>query len=122
MADDDRMRRRREIARDAFIARRAELGLTQEDVARRAGIVVRSVVNFESQGKWPKPRSRAGLERAVEWPPGELHRRVAGPRPDFDPRLLSEISRLTPAERDWLIAWLRLQPGEEQQPPAAAEG
>lgn len=75
---DDTMKRRREIAARAFAERRRELGLTQEQVAQRGGIVVRTVQGFEA-GRWPNHSSRARLEEAVGWAPGEIDR-VAGSR------------------------------------------
>ena len=71
---DDTMRRRRELVARRFADRRDQLGLTQEKVAQRADVAVRTVANFESQGRWPNVRTRTRLERAVEWPPGEIAR------------------------------------------------
>lgn len=106
MADADR-RRRIKVAAAAFAARRGDLGLTQEDIPRRGGPSVRTVINFESQGTLPNARSRARLERAVEWPLGEIGRIAAGPAPDFDPKLLAELRQLTPDQREWLMEWLQ---------------
>lgn len=80
----------REAAARAFTERRLELGLTQERVAREADVVVRTVVNFETQGRWPNSRTRAALERAVDWPDGEISR-IASARPDT---VTEEIKRL----------------------------
>lgn len=100
MPDD--MRRRRNIAAAAFAARRRELQLTQEQVAQRGDIVVRSVQNFESQGRWPNARTRASLERAVEWPAGEIERVASGQTAgDGGAPLLAAIDRLQ-AELDQL--------------------
>lgn len=98
MADD--MTRRREIAAAAFIMRRSELGLTQEDVAYRGGIAVKSVHNFEAHRRYPNARTRACLERAVEWPVGEIERRASGNGTGEGP-LLAAIDRLQ-AELDQL--------------------
>lgn len=111
MPDD--MKRRREIARHAYIARRGELGLTQEQVARRGDIVVRTVQNFES-GKWPNARSRARLEKAVDWPPGEIDRVASGQGTDNTP-LLAAIDRLQ-AELDQLRAEYARSQGKKVEP------
>jgi len=66
----------RAAAAAAFTARRGELSLTQEEVARRGKVSVRTVQNFEA-GKWPHASSRARLERAVGWDNGEIARLVA---------------------------------------------
>ena len=120
MADD--MKRRRQIAAAAFAARRGELGLSQEDVARRGEIVVKTVHNFEAQGRWPNTRTRARLERAVGWEPGEIARIATVPKPDLDPKLLSLASQLTDEEAEALILWLRQSRDEGPDQPAAANG
>lgn len=92
MADD--MRRRRELAARAFIMRRKDLGLTQEQVAQRAGVVVRTISNFEN-GRWPNARTRALIEEAVDWEPGEIERTATPPCSRIDPQLLDAVSRLS---------------------------
>ena len=104
MADD--VKGRRQVAVAVFIARRGELGLTQEAVAYRASLAARTVRNFESQGVWPNAKTRAGLERAVDWPAGELARLAAGPPRDVDPELIDRILKLSRAEWEWLVGWL----------------
>jgi len=119
MADD--MKRRRDIARRAFKARRGALELTQEDAARRGGVVLRTVQNFEA-GKWPNARSRAMLERGVDWPPGEIERLAAKPEPGLDPKLVELASQLTDEEAEALIRLLRRSRDEGPDQPAAANG
>jgi transcriptional regulator with XRE-family HTH domain len=120
MADAD-MRRRIKVAAAAFAARRGDLGLTQEETARRGNVSVRTVINFESQGTRPNAVSRARLERAVQWPSGEIDRLANGPAVDVDPHLLDRLSQLSPEQRDWLIGWLRQAVTEPGGPAAAAE-
>lgn len=96
--------RSRRSAAAAFIARRGELGMTQEDVAGKAGVAVRTVQNFE-YGVWPSPRTRARIERAVGWPAGEIHRLGSPPQALVDPRLLDRISELSDEQFGWLITW-----------------
>ena len=116
----DEMKRRRQRVAAAFIERRSALKLTQEQVAQRGGIVVRTVQNFEA-GRWPNSRSRALLEKAVGWEPGEITRLAEPPRPELDPKLVELASRLTHEEREALIRFLRgLDEGPDQR--AAACG
>lgn len=118
MADDDR-ERRRQIAAAAFAARRGELGLTQQQVAERAGVAVRTVHNAESGEKWPNALTRGRLERAVRWATGELSRLASPPRRAPSPELLERVSQLTPEERQWLLDWLRRQ---DRGPAQCADG
>lgn len=62
----------------ALAARRAELNLTQEQLAQRARVVVRTVAYLEQAERWPQPRTRAAIERAVGWDEGELARIAYG--------------------------------------------
>jgi len=117
----DEMKRRRQRAAAAFTARRGELGLTQEDVAERGQIAPRTVVGFESQGKWPNPRSRARLEKAVGWASGEIARIASAAAPDLDPVLVDLASKLTDAEAEALIRFLR-QSRDEGPDRSAASG
>jgi transcriptional regulator with XRE-family HTH domain len=116
----DEMKRRRLIAAEAFAARRDELRLTQEQVAARAGIVAKTVYNFES-GRWPNSRTRRRLELAVDWPPGAIERLAEEPEPELDPRLVELASRLTDAEKEALVRLLR-QPRDEGSGQQAACG
>lgn len=111
MAMDDDMQRRRQVARDAFIRRRAELDVTQEEVARKAGVAPRTVQNLE-HGVWPQPVTRHKLEQAVGWPPGELHRLSQPPKAWIDPVLLDRASELSDDQREWMIAFLEGLRGE----------
>ena len=117
MADDDSLfRRRRRDAARAFTTRRGELDLTQEDVAARAGVSVRTVQGFEA-GTWPNPATKARLEKAVGWPPGEIARLAAPPVPFMDPQLLDRVAELDGDAREWLISWLI---AARERPPGGA--
>src|SRR5215813_11370723 len=122
MADD--MKRRRQTVAAAFAQRRKDLDLAQEEVARRGRIAVKTVYNFEARGRWPNVITRNRLEEAVGWPLGEIERLAAAPSPGLDPQLLELASRLTDAEAEALIRWLRQSrdEGQSSQPPAAANG
>jgi len=112
---DDTFRRRRRNAAAAAIARRAELGLTQEELATKAGVAPRTVTYFEA-GRWPNPHTRARIERALGWPSGEISRLAGPPRPFIDPQLLDRVSELPRDEREWMIRWLQAHLDQEQPP------
>jgi transcriptional regulator with XRE-family HTH domain len=117
----DTMSERHKRAAQAFTDRRGGLGLTQEDIAREAGIAVRTVQNFES-GRWPNPKTRGLLERAVRWPAGEIARLASPPRPRIDPQLLDRVRELDPDDREWMAEWLRSLGKDPGRPGRAASG
>lgn len=104
MADDKQ--RRRQMAAAAFAARRGELGMTQQQVAERAGVAIRTVHNAESGEKWPNALTRTRLEKAVKWPPGQLSRLESPPKTGLDPRLRAELEKLTHDQREYVLGWL----------------
>ena len=75
-------------------ARRAELGLTQVQVAEAGAISVELLRNIETQRRIPgrlNPRKARGLEEALEWESGSIDAVLAGgvampaaPKPDPD--------------------------------------
>lgn len=111
---DDSMRRRRELAARAFILRRSELGLTQEEVARRGGIVVRTVHNFE-HGRWPNAKTRAMLENAVGWPAGEIGRISSPPDEGIDWETWRRVRALPADQRRRLMRRLAALDEEEAE-------
>ncbi|OBR99771.1 transcriptional regulator [Mycobacterium gordonae] len=79
----------------AFAARREELGLSQRQLATMKIIGAPNLIAFEKGRSWPRERTLAKLEQAVQWPPGTLARMRAGgaasvsgaigtPQPDSD--------------------------------------
>lgn len=56
----------------AFAARRAELGISQRQLAKQGIIGAPNLIAFEKGRSWPRERTRAKLERVVDWPPGTL--------------------------------------------------
>ena len=74
----------------ALETRRGELRLTQQQLADAAGVDVKTVGSLEKRGRWPIARTRAALERAVGWPPGEL-KRIADEEPT--PPAISEATQ-----------------------------
>jgi transcriptional regulator with XRE-family HTH domain len=75
-------------------ARRAELGLTQEQVAQAGSISVEWLRNIETRRRIPgrlNPRKARGLEEALQWESGSIDAVLAGgvaipaePKPDSD--------------------------------------
>ena len=64
----------------ATVARRAELGLTQKELALEAGVAERTIQNLEG-GKRPQPLKRGMIEKALGWAPGEMDRMASAPEP-----------------------------------------
>lgn len=65
--------RGRRAAIRAAISRRGELGLTQEQLADRAGVSPRTIGMFETGQSWPRARQLGQIERlGLNWPVGHL--------------------------------------------------
>jgi DNA-binding XRE family transcriptional regulator len=62
----------------AFAARRAELGLSQRQLATMKIIGAPNLIAFEKGRSWPRERTLAKLEQVVQWPPGTLAKVRAG--------------------------------------------
>ncbi len=65
----------------AFAARRQEMGISQRELAKRKVIGAPNLIAFEKGRAWPREKTRARMESAVQWPPGELARLQAGKKP-----------------------------------------
>jgi transcriptional regulator with XRE-family HTH domain len=74
--------------------RMGELGLTQETLAKTAGVDPTTVNGFLNGRNWPQPRTRAKLEVALDWPVGMLARIDAGEEPP-DETKAHTVERLT---------------------------
>jgi transcriptional regulator with XRE-family HTH domain len=61
-----------------FAARRRELGISQRKLASMKVITPPALIAFEKGRTWPRERTRAMLEEAVQWPAGSLARLRAG--------------------------------------------
>lgn len=85
---DDRSRRR--VAR-YISARRGELGLSQEELAARAGVDPKTLLHAEQGKRWPLAKTRTKLEAALGWGDGDMARVAdgfyprTGPLPEDDP-------------------------------------
>lgn len=54
-------------------ARRGELGLSQEELARRSHVGRRTIIDFEAGRAWPNTDTLSRLERlGLNWPVGHL--------------------------------------------------
>lgn len=67
----------------AVVIRRSELGLTQRELAAKAGVAERTVQNLEA-GTRPQPLIRGKIERALGWPTGEMGRIASMAAPATD--------------------------------------
>ena len=101
----------RQHAARAVAARRGDLDMTQQELADKANVDVKTVGSLEGRGRWPIARSRARIERALGWPPGEMER-IASESPEPEPyplvprSLVREIMNtegLTPGERQAVL-------------------
>jgi transcriptional regulator with XRE-family HTH domain len=61
-----------------FAARRRELGISQRKLATMKVITPPALIAFEKGRAWPRERTRAMLEEAVQWPAGSLARLRGG--------------------------------------------
>lgn len=63
------------------IDRRGGLGLTQEELAERAGLDRKTIYHLESAERWPQVKTRGALEEALGWASGDLMRIAEGGEP-----------------------------------------
>lgn len=92
----------RAAAVKAAQARLGELGLTQEALAKRARLDLSTINTFLNGHTWPQVRTRAAIEVALDWQPGELGR-IATEADQADP-LTAELKQA----RQMLIDAIRL--------------
>lgn len=72
---------------DAVMAQRGRLGLTQEELAAKAGISVDTVQAIEHGHRTTfRTRTKAALEGALGWAPGSIDAIAAGGTPTIDTR------------------------------------
>lgn len=58
--------------REKLISRRAELGLTQGELSKKAGIGLRTVTSYETDGRLPQPMQLYKLAKALDVTPEYL--------------------------------------------------
>lgn len=81
--------------------RMGELSLTQEALAKRARLDISTINTFLNGHTWPQVRTRAKIEVALNWQPGELGRIAAGTdTPDSQAELAELRERLETLSRD----------------------
>ncbi|WP_067458220.1 helix-turn-helix domain-containing protein [Actinomadura macra] len=106
----------RERVAKYVVARRGSLGLTQEQLAERAGVTVKTIYNLEAGDRWPQARTRSSIENALQWRPGDLLRVGEGMEPlglelkGGPDEALRELSELNAYFAD-----LRANPGEKRR-------
>lgn len=65
--------------------RRGDLGMTQEDLARAAGVDPKTIYNVESGTHKPYAKNASRIERALRWSSGALEIIASGGEPsDLD--------------------------------------
>ncbi|MBS9532773.1 transcriptional regulator [Mycobacterium sp. M1] len=84
----------------ATAARRRELDISQRRLATDGIINAGALIAFEKGRSWPRDRTRARLEEALQWPPGAIadirrgaavpNRPAAAPEPASPPRVDSQ--------------------------------
>ena len=68
-----------EAARAALRERMSALRLSALDLAEVAGVSYNAINEFLTRRReWPRPKTRAAIERALSWEPGTLERIAAG--------------------------------------------
>ena len=95
----------RQRAARAVAARRGELKMTQQELARAAGVDLKTIGNLETRGGWPIARTRASIEQALGWPSGELDRIASSGEPSDE----EAIDRLERSAADLLEQARRLR-------------
>lgn len=107
----------RERVAKYVVARRGALGLTQEQLAERAGVTVKTIYNLESGGRWPQARTRGAIEEALHWRPGDLVRIAEGQEPTWakpaEPDMDTVLRELR--ELESYFADLRADSGERRR-------
>lgn len=66
------MERTLEEVGQAVARRRLELGMDAAEVARRAEVDVKTLASLERGERWPRDRSRARIEAALQWDAGSI--------------------------------------------------
>lgn len=112
----------RQRAARAVAVRRGELGMTQQELASKAGVDVKTVGSLETRGRWPIARSRVSIERALGWSSGELTRIAErGLDPAIPPEVRQKIMA-APRDDEWkrdaIAALEQLERGRRGEDPS----
>lgn len=66
--------------------------MTQQELADRAGIDVKTIGSLETRDRWPIARTRARIEEALGWPDGEMTRLAEeGEGPLVPPKVVAAL-------------------------------
>jgi transcriptional regulator with XRE-family HTH domain len=105
----------RERVAKYVVARRGSMGLTQEQLAERAGVTVKTIYNLEAGERWPQARTRSAIEAALDWRPGDLVRIGEGlePAPSASADMSAALREL--AELNAYFADLQADPGDKRR-------
>ena len=81
---------------DQVVTRRAELGLSRAELARRADVDPKTLQTLEQDRRWPQDVNRAKIEQALGWAPGSLEAIRDGGEPttavgDFADRFVRDL-------------------------------
>ena len=92
----------------AVAARRGELGMTQQELADRAGVDLKTVYNLESGTRWPIAKTRAAVSAALQWE-GDALTAIADEGPELLPEPAAESAE---DEAYAVVTALRARRGE----------
>lgn len=90
----------------AVEARRGALGMSRGDLAAKAAVDPKTLYNLEKDGKWPIARTRARIEAALGWAPGEMERIASAPAAERRPVIPPEVREVV-ERADRSDAWKR---------------
>lgn len=76
MDDRERITAARRVARRDAFRRMTELGLTQGELADRAGVAYKTISRFFNSDGWREPAVNQAIATALGWPADELERIV----------------------------------------------
>jgi hypothetical protein len=68
------------------------MGISQRDLADRAGVDLKTVYNLISGERWPQAKTRGAIENVLGWRPGDLLRIAEGGVPGSAVVLRSEVA------------------------------
>jgi transcriptional regulator with XRE-family HTH domain len=80
----------------AAAARRRELDISQRSLAADGIINAGALIAFEKGRAWPRERTRAKLEKVLQWPPGTIAQLRRGEQP-HEPRVAAAATAGTEA-------------------------
>lgn len=76
---------------------RAQLGLSQAELADKAGVNATTLSFLETGRRWPRLSSQIGITKALGWPDGELERIARSYAPEQEPEAAASVTVLLAA-------------------------